>query len=179
MAAGTVEDPAKLWTVAIPRAEVTLQPGGESYIEVGENIRVVMGSAEVRLTKDGYTFTDEAQPVLKQEKAEAKVSRTIGGVKVSNSTPDVLEAAGTASWQIPSRVASAYSVTDGAHLTFVAGDEADGTNVIRTVSLADGHVISEHSVVAGAAQPREIQSAAHGIFAYDKQFSTIAYYPAG
>lgn len=177
VAAGTVAEPALYWTVLVPRAAEAMIPGQGAAITVGDTVHVVMGAAEVELTKDGQPLTVEAQPVQPADGSKViDIAQSIGDVTVANTADDRVS---SDTWSVPSRVVSDTTVTDGENLTFVAGDEADGTNVIRTISLVDGHTVAERGIVAGAQQPRDIQSAAHGLFAYDKQFSRIAYYPAG
>lgn len=177
VAAGTVAEPAKLWTVAVPRATEAMVPGQGARITVADTVRVVMGAAEIELTKAGVPLAAEATLASPEDGSKViDIAQTIGDVRVDNSVDDRIS---SGTWSIPSRVVSEGTATDGKNLTFVAGDEADGTNVIRTISLADGHTVSEHGIVAGAQQPRDLKSAAHGIFAYDTQFSRIAYYPAG
>lgn len=177
ISAGSVAEPFSLWTVTVPRSDEAMIPGSGASITVADTIKVVMGAAEIELTKDGEPLTALAHPVQPEPGAMViDIEQTIGDVHINNTIDDRINGG---AWSIPSRVVSKHTVTDGQHLTFVAGDDADGSNVIRTISLADGHTVSEHSVVANAAEPRDIQSAAHGLFAYDKQFSRIAYYPAG
>lgn len=177
VAAGTIAEPAKHWTVKVPRSMEAMLPGQGARIEIAENLTVVMGSAQIEITKSGQPLAQAATPVTPKDGAMvADMQRVIGDVHVRNSVDDRVS---THTWSVPSRVVSEHTVTDGRNLTFVAGDQADGTNAIRTISLQDGYTVNEHGIVAGAHEPRDIQSAAHGIFAYDKQFSRIAYYPAG
>lgn len=177
VAAGTVENPAEHWVISVPRANEAMIPGNGARIKVSDTIKVTIGAAEIELTKQGQSLAPEA--TLAQPESGAMVvdiEQTVGDTHIKNTVDDRVS---TATWSIPSRVVSPHTITDGKNLTFVSGDDVDGTNLIRTISLADGHTVSEHHVVANAAQPRDIQSAAHGMFVYDKQFSTIAYYPAG
>ncbi|QGU01939.1 hypothetical protein CKALI_05340 [Corynebacterium kalinowskii] len=177
VAAGTVENPAGLWTVAVPRSAEAMIPGEGAAIRVGDTVKVTMGAAEIELTKDGAPLTATAQAAQPADGAMVvDIEQTIGDTHIANTVDDRIS---SGTWSIPSRVVSKNTVTDGERLTYVAGDDADGSNVIRTISLVDGKTVSEHSVVANAAEPRDIQSAARGIFAFDKQFSRIAYYPAG
>ncbi|QMV85245.1 hypothetical protein HW450_00285 [Corynebacterium hindlerae] len=177
VAAGTVEYPAALWTVTVPRAAEAMVPGNGARIVVDDTLKVTIGAAEIEITRGGTPLAPEAMLVQPNTGGMLiDIAQTINDVRVENSVDDRVSAA---TWSVPGRVVSKGTATDGHNLTFVSGDDADGTNVIRTISLVDGHTISEHSVVAGANEPRDIQSAARGIFAYDKQFSRIAYYPAG
>ncbi|MEJ5927338.1 hypothetical protein WG915_01750 [Corynebacterium sp. H128] len=180
VAAGTPENPAERWTVAVPRAAEAMVPGNGARIEVADTVKVVMGAAELELSKEGTPLTPEAtlaQPATAEQVVD--IAQDIDGIQLRNTDADTIEATGTATWTIPSRVVSEHTVTDGKNLSYVSGDDSDGSNLIRTISLATGETVSEHKVIANAAEPRDLQSAAQGLFAYDKQFSTIAYYPAG
>ncbi|MDU0477642.1 hypothetical protein QVA66_00110 [Staphylococcus chromogenes] len=187
VAAGTVDKPASAWTTTVARSAEASMPGKGAEITVGERIDVRLGAAEIELTKAGQPLTNEAHAAtdhLVRDIDGVAVNRALsiqeqaGDVLVVNTADDKLVGVkdGIVLWSVNARVAHKSTVNDGKSITFVAG--TDHGNVITTVSAADGTILDQRSIVAEAAMPKAIQSAAHGIFHVDSQFSKIAYYSA-
>lgn len=189
VAAGSLQHPNEAWTVTVPRSAEASVPGQGAEIEVGDHIQVTMGAAQIELSKAGQPLAAEAHPVAVVENAESipagisanqalSIAQRVGDIRVINTSDDRVVGIhdGAVVWSVNARVAQTATVTDGKSLTFIQG--TGNGNVMTTLSLADGTILNQRDVVADAAAPKQIQSAARGLFHVDPQFSKIAYYRA-